>query len=168
MFVVQSVLPKHYHIDMTPVPSSRPEMGFEVFDAKVSVSLEFVSSATEIVLNSLRLRISKCEFKGEVVAFRLLPEKSQLVVDLGKEVPAGSSGELVIEFSGDVATDSLGIYQNSYQNGKRRGIGTQFEMIEARRMLPCFDEPSFKVRFFFLSLDHIYVVMVVVVVVILV
>jgi hypothetical protein len=70
------------------VPSTRPELGFEEFHAKVAISVEFVEATSSIVLNSLRLRINKCHFRGESVAFHVELERQELVIDLGKVVAA--------------------------------------------------------------------------------
>jgi aminopeptidase N len=91
---------------------------------------------------------------------REIPELAQVEIEFQQVFEAQKLGLLVFEYTGDVATDALGIYQNSYQGGKRRGIGTQCEMCEARKILPCFDEPHFKATFdLVMTVPSFYVVL---------
>ena len=52
---------------------------------------------------------------------------------------------LTIEFSGEYATDALGMHRTSFEGNDY--VFTQMEAMYARRAFPVFDEPSFKVPF---------------------
>jgi puromycin-sensitive aminopeptidase len=142
-----SVLPRNYHIELTPRPSSRPELGFETFEATVSITVDVVDTVREFRLNASGLRLHRCTFDGMDGQILVNEALQQLTIKWPRDIRAGSSGVLSIHYDGDVREGSTGLYQNSYQNGKRRGIGTQMEMAEARRFLPCWDEPAFKATF---------------------
>lgn len=56
---------------------------------------------------------------------------------------------LAISYSGEIAAQPRGLYYDDYQTpqGKQRMLVTQFEDVDARDMLPCWDEPAFKATF---------------------
>ncbi len=143
----KSVLPRNYHIELTPRPSARPELGFETFEATVSIAVDVVETVRSFRLNAVELRLHRCSYDGMDGEILVNDPLQQLTIKWPREVRGGTSGVLVIHYDGDVRVGSTGLYQNSYQNGKRRGIGTQMEMAEARRFLPCWDEPAFKATF---------------------
>ncbi len=143
----KDVLPRHYHIDFTPKPSSRPEMGFETFSASVAITLDIVDTTRSFKLNAVGLRPHSCTFDGMMGEMLLNDAMQQLTIRWPRDIRGGTSGVLTISYDGDVLTGTTGLYQNSYHGGKRRGIATQMEMAEARRFLPCWDEPCFKATF---------------------
>lgn len=53
--------------------------------------------------------------------------------------------QLALTFSGDFATDALGLYRTKYQD--KNYLFTQFEALYARRAFPVFDEPDFKISY---------------------
>jgi alanyl aminopeptidase len=62
----------------------------------------------------------------------------------GKTIPAGQY-ELSIDFSGMLSTDSLGMHSSRFEGNHY--IFTQFESMYARKAIPTFDEPSFKIPY---------------------
>ncbi len=145
-----STAPREYHLELVPTPSSRPELGFECFSGSVSVLVEVIQHTSVLVLHasSAKLHIDSCTFSAaRVVSWHCDAAVDQLRVQLETELAPGTFGKLVIAYSGQITTDSVGIYQNSYASGKRKGIGTQLEMMDARRVFPCWDEPQFKATF---------------------
>jgi len=68
----------------------------------------------------------------------------------GKELTAGSKAQLSIKFIGELNDKMAGFYRSTYKN-KDGTLGylatTQFEPTDARRALPCFDEPALKAKF---------------------
>ena len=62
----------------------------------------------------------------------------------GDTIAAGQY-ELSIEFTGELAKDSLGMHRSRFE--KKDYIFTQFESMYARRAIPTFDEPSFKIPY---------------------
>ena len=147
-----SVKPSHYSMRLVPTVSSREELGFEQFEAQVDITLDVREATDRFVLHAKGLGIGKCTFtvagnqalEGRT---RLIKEKNQLEIVFSEELKAGTRGVLNIVYDGDVTTNSVGIYQNSYNGGKRRGIATQMEQMDCCAMVPCWDEPEFKATF---------------------
>ena len=53
--------------------------------------------------------------------------------------------QLELVFSGDYSTDALGLYRTNYKG--KNYLFTQFEALYARRAVPLFDEPDFKIPY---------------------
>ena len=57
---------------------------------------------------------------------------------------------LSIDYTGPIPNSPAGIYYDDYKLGtgaQKRMLVTQFEVADARRMFPGWDEPAFKARF---------------------
>ena len=71
------------------------------------------------------------------------------ILQLGQEL-SNTQARLTIKWTGNLNDELAGFYRSSYtdENGDRRYIATtQFEATDARRALPCFDEPAMKAVF---------------------
>jgi len=64
------------------------------------------------------------------------------------EVAAGKY-RLTIEFKGQITDRAQGLYYVRYAapQGRKVMLGTQMEPADARRMLPCWDEPVFRATY---------------------
>ncbi|KAK6617705.1 hypothetical protein RUM44_005293 [Polyplax serrata] len=80
------------------------------------------------------------------------------VITLAEELQPGLIYSVTIPYHGEITQGLVGFYRSSYKDletGETRWMGvTQFESTDARRALPCFDEPAFKARFQ-VNLGHI-------------
>lgn len=77
-------------------------------------------------------------------------ETTELVTfTFDEDLKLSSKVVLVVQFTGILNDGMHGFYRSSYDlAGKKHHMGvTQFEAVDARRSLPCFDEPSFKAVF---------------------
>jgi aminopeptidase N len=116
-----------------------------------TIKLNARESVNELVLNALEIKITKAALDGKTVPASAieLDEKEQT---LTIAVPAGAGNHrLELEFSGKINQAGIGLYYAPYQEqgsgSKKTMLGTQFEATDARRMFPCWDEPSFRARF---------------------
>lgn len=69
---------------------------------------------------------------------------------LEKSLQAGSQAKLHIQFSGSLNDHLAGFYRSSYHDkggNKKYMATTQMEATDARRAIPCFDEPALKAKF---------------------
>lgn len=65
-------------------------------------------------------------------------------------IPAGSSAQLKMTFTGYLNDNMAGFYRSSYKmpNGETKWLAsTQMESTDARMAFPCFDEPALKAKF---------------------
>lgn len=73
-------------------------------------------------------------------------------VELPFELAAGTTASMLVDYTGILNDKMKGFYRSKYtrENGETRHLGcTQFEATDARRALPCWDEPALKSVFTF-------------------
>ena len=69
---------------------------------------------------------------------------------LGQSLPAQSEAKLHVQFVGTLNDHLAGFYRSSYRDAKgdkKYMATTQMEATDARRAIPCFDEPALKAQF---------------------
>jgi aminopeptidase N len=141
----KQVVPEEYAVRIIPEVEKRTFSGSE------TVKLNVREAVKQIVLNALEIKISKATIDGKAVAASAikLDEKEQTLT-LAVELAAGKH-QLDLEFTGKINQQGQGLYYAPYQEqgtgAKKIMLGTQFEATDARRMFPCWDEPSFRARF---------------------
>ncbi len=128
-----------------------PSIENGTFTGSVRVVLDFREAAPSIVLNSLGLEITGARLDGETKALGqpvLDPLAQTLTLPLTSQPPLGKH-ELLIKFTGKLREQPEGLYVVRYKkNGQElKGLATQFEPVDARRMFPCWDEPVFRATF---------------------
>ena len=142
------ITPIHYDVHLTPdcltLKSQGPAFmkGKLTLDFKVNKTTDKVvlHKGAEVVIDSLTHAGKKCDF-----TFDSVTEKLTVTVP---QVTAGSSHKLEIEWTCPVY-DSMGaIYRSVDSNGKSF-VSSQFEACDARKSIPCMDEPGFKAHFTF-------------------
>ena len=143
----KDVRPTEYSIRIAP------DLQKLTFTGSETVRLHAKKPVTKLVLNALEMEIASASLDG-----RPLPEKAialdeteqTLTLNLPNELSAGDH-ELALAFSGKINAQGQGLFYARYQeqvtNEKKVMLGTQFEATDARRMFPCWDEPSFRARF---------------------
>ena len=142
------ILPEHYDI--------RLDLDFEnfTFTGKVGIDLEVKETAQEIVLNAAEIEIKEAFLSsgdGRVpisgVAYDEELERATLSLD---EPLIPGSYRLEIDYTGTINNDLRGLYRSVYRDdqGNEHPIATsQCQATDARRVLPCWDEPDFKATF---------------------
>ncbi|MEY2547645.1 MAG: hypothetical protein QOD64_227, partial [Verrucomicrobiota bacterium] len=141
----KNVVPEEYAIRIMPDIDKRTFTGSE------TIKLTAREGVKQLVLNALEIKINKASIDGNAVpaAAIKLDEKQQTLTITG-EVAAGTH-QLELEFAGKINQQGQGLYYAPYQEqgtgAKKIMLGTQFEATDARRMFPCWDEPSFRARF---------------------
>ena len=139
-----SVIPVHYRIDITPDAKGL------TFKGSLEIDVIVRQATDKIVLNSADLVIENATLSGE---------KSALVISYDSKVQTATlvlshtlrPGPYTVRLSyhGKVYQAASGLFALDYdtQNGKARALYTQFEVSEARRFMPCWDEPNRKATF---------------------
>ncbi|MGH7857593.1 MAG: M1 family metallopeptidase, partial [Candidatus Binatia bacterium] len=125
-----------------------PDLGGGTFEGRVRIAVDLDRPESAIRLHAVELRVdSAAAFRdGAEIPARVAvqPEDETLEVRFSKKLPAGRS-TLALRYRGRLGQHLRGLY--AARSGERRYAFTQLEAADARRMMPCFDEPSFKARF---------------------
>ncbi len=143
----KGVVPREYAVRIAPNLKALTFLGEE------TIQLEVRQPARELILNAHEIEVASAAVDGEAVAadaLKLDPQAQTLTISLPRELPAGAH-KLALKFSGKINASGQGLYHAPYtetgSGAKKDMLGTQFEATDARRMFPCWDEPSFRARF---------------------
>ena len=141
----KNVVPERYAIRITPDVEKRTFSGME------TIELDARESVKRLVLNAVEIKISKAAIDGKTIASSAIKlDAKNETLTLLAELAAGKH-QLELEYSGKINEAGIGLYYAPYQeqgsSAKKTMLGTQFEATDARRMFPCWDEPSFRARF---------------------
>ena len=151
---------ERYRLPRTVVPSRydltlEPDLDAGTFDGTVEIALEVDEPVTDIVLNANELRLDEATLTAadgrtvEVSKIRTDDDAERATVDLAEAAEPGA-WTLKISFRGELNPRLTGFYRSTYtdEDGKTQVIGTtHFEATDARRALPCWDEPDLKAVF---------------------
>ncbi|HZE57824.1 MAG TPA: M1 family metallopeptidase [Chthoniobacterales bacterium] len=141
----KNVVPEEYAIRITP------DLEKKTFSGSETIKVTAREPVKQVMLNALEIKIGKATIDGKAVpASAVRIDEKQETVTIASELPAGNH-ELNLEFTGKINQRGQGLYYAPYQEqgtgAKKIMLGTQFEATDARRMFPCWDEPSFRARF---------------------
>ena len=141
-----NVVPKHYDVTI--------EVDFEkfTFDGTVIIDLDVAKDSTSISLNTVELDIHTTEVHADGVLVTSSPsltydaDTQTTTISLGKTLTKGQKVQLKHTYTGQLNDKMAGFYRSKRRDGKFLAV-SQFEATDARRALPCFDEPALKAEF---------------------
>ncbi len=113
------------------------------FAGTARIELELSEAAGEIVLHAAELDVARVRLRAgaqdlEPAAVVAAPASETLVLRFAAPVPRGRAA-LELAWTGRMTEGLRGLYPAG------EGLAaTQFEAADARRVVPCFDEPGFK------------------------
>lgn len=140
----KNVVPIDYSIAIVPDLKSMTIAGRE------SVLLEFRAATAIIQFNSLNEKLRAVTLDGKPVKAVVSDDDKQLTtVTLAAPAPAGRH-TLRFRYTGKIEDQPHGLFIQHYVDPKGvKGLmlSTQMESTDARRMLPCWDEPAFRATF---------------------
>ena len=150
-----NVRPVHYDLTLTP--------NFDdfTFDGEVDVAVQMQPGTTEVVLNCAEIDIKSAAVSWTDTDGEHSQEASNISYDADAETAtisiAGTPADglvgnqhLRMKFTGELNDKLRGFYRSQYTNpeGETAYLATtQFEATDARRALPCWDEPAVKATF---------------------
>jgi aminopeptidase N len=146
----QNVSPIHYTLEITPDFNSFEFSGVEDVDVIVKTHPTYT-----ITIHSREILVSKCTFRGtnsdvqNSTGIEYDSSLATLTLKFKEPLPLGE-GNLHIEYKGILNNVMAGFYRSKYVgiNGEQKYMAsTQFEALDARRALPCWDEPAVKATF---------------------
>lgn len=121
---------------------SRPD-----YSGRTRIVLSITENVERIGLHQIGLDMTRIELLDGQGGRALAAEAGEWDVSWladGEPIAAGDY-ELDIEFAGEYSTDSLGMHRVRFEDNDY--VFTQMEAMYARRAIPLFDEPSFKIPY---------------------
>ncbi|XP_070567834.1 aminopeptidase N-like [Ptychodera flava] len=126
--------------------SGRSEITFTCTAATRYVILH--TKLQEIDKESIKVcRQTDGEILEQSAPSRLYPQTQYLVIELSTSLTEDVDYVVVVEYTGVLEDDLIGIYRSSYidDDGNRRYLAASFfSPANARKAFPCFDEPAMK------------------------
>ncbi|NHO32498.1 M1 family peptidase [Acetobacter sp. LMG 1636] len=139
----KTVVPSAYDIDLVTDMKALTLRGHEM----ISVSVSAVTDT--VTLNQAGLTVRSATIDGAPATVST-DEKGQTLTLRSQQPLAAGSHKIDISYAGPIPQTPNGIYYDDYRDSagaKKRMLVTQFEVADARRMFPCWDEPAFKATF---------------------
>jgi aminopeptidase N len=136
------VIPEHYDVAITPDAATARFSGSETVEIAVK------RETSEIVLNAAELTFSRVALssRAEAPAISLDAATETATFKFAQPIAPGTY-TLTIDYAGKINSNAAGLFYLDYDGGKKRALFTQFENSDARRFLPCWDEPARKATF---------------------
>jgi aminopeptidase N len=143
----KTVVPSDYTISLTP------DLGSFTFKGHVAIKVIVLAQSRTITLNALDLKIASATLTAAGGASRTLESSldaahQTLTLTSPTNIEPGAY-DIAIDYSGLINAEPQGLFYDKYPTAKGEKIllGTQMEPTDARRMLPCWDEPVFRATF---------------------
>ncbi len=139
----KTVVPSAYDIDLVTDMKALTLSGHE------SIAVTVSGTAQTVTLSQAGLTIRSATADGAPVSVSTDEKAQTLTLRPARPLPAGPH-KIDITYSGPIPETPNGIYYDDYHDAagaKKRMLVTQFEVADARRMFPCWDEPAFKATF---------------------
>ena len=143
----KDVVPVQYAAQLTPNLKDNTFLGAE------TVEIDVLSATSTIMLNAVNLDIDSATVAGKQIGeIKLTPlldkEQQTLTFHLAQPLAPGRY-VLALKFRGLINREARGMFHMSYKVGasNKQMLATTMEPTDARRLLPTWDEPSFRATF---------------------
>ncbi len=139
----KTIVPSHYAIDIVTDMTKLTLSGHETIDVAASVP------ASSMTLNQAGLTMGKALVDGQPATVTQDEKAQTATLHLSHPLAPGHH-TVAIDYTGPIPQTPNGIYYDDYKDpagASKRMLVTQFEVADARRMFPGWDEPAFKATF---------------------
>ncbi len=145
----RNIRPTHYFVAITPDAEKLQ------FKGQVTIDIDVAQATTGITLNAIDMVFSKVELSSATGKPALAPleekedaDAQTMTFKFDRPITPGSY-RLTMHYTGKIGTQANGLFALDYDTGqgKKRALYTQFENSDARRFIPCWDEPAYKATF---------------------
>ncbi len=142
--------------DVVPVQYAAhlvPDIGADTFSGSETVDIEVLKATSTIMLNVENMEVDSASLSGKGLdQLKLAPviDRAQQTLAFNLDHPlAPGRYRLALAFRGHINREARGMFHMTYQAGgvEKKMIATTMEPSDARRMLPTWDEPSFRAKF---------------------
>jgi aminopeptidase N len=142
--------------DVVPVQYAAhliPNLADNTFLGSETVEIDVLSTTSTIMLNVVNIAIDAASLSGKDIGeLRLIPQvdKEQQTLSFYLAQPlAPGRYKLALKFHGLINREARGMFHMNYKVGAadKTMIATTMEPTDARRLLPSWDEPSFRATF---------------------
>ncbi len=148
----KQVIPLEYRLTL------HPDLAQHQFKGELEIQIRVTQPVNQIVMNALDLQIDLASVGAEgggaqnLVA-KLDPLRETVSFQLTHALQPGLY-RLHIAYRGKISRQPHGLYYDTYPttSGEKQMLATEMEPTDARRLLPCWDEPAFR-AVFQLSID---------------
>jgi len=134
----KSVLPLAYALALKPDIEARRFTGHETIDIDVRTPVSVVTlNATDLEIGRVALEQGD---PAQVTPAQVTLDPKAQTASFRFPHPLGvGRHRLVLDYAGPITAQPAGLYYNDYTTptGRKRMLVTQFEVSDARRMLPC-------------------------------
>ena len=140
----KAVVPSAYRIDLIP------DLGHLAFTGHEDIEIDVAAPGDTVMLNQAGLTLSSARLENGAVAAVSTDEANETATLRFPTAIAAGHHTLTIDYAGPIPGTPSGLYHDDYKThdgAARRMLVTQFEVADARRMFPGWDEPAFKATF---------------------
>jgi aminopeptidase N len=137
-----NAIPERYELTLTP------DLAAMRFSGSETVRVRLKAPSRTLTLNAADLDIASASVDGQVAKVTLDAKAERLSLELTRPLAAGAHA-LSISYAGKINQTPRGMFAVKYEEAgqPRIALATQLEAIDARRVLPCWDEPDHKAVF---------------------
>ncbi|WP_426100513.1 M1 family metallopeptidase [Massilia sp. TSP1-1-2] len=130
-----------------------PNMATNTFLGSESIEIDVLKSTSTIMLNVANIDIDAASLSGKGIgelklAGQVSKEQETLTFKLATPLAPGRY-QLALKFHGAINREARGLFQLKYKVGAKEKsmLATNMEPTDTRRLLPSWDEPSFRANF---------------------